>query len=129
MSYSGRTNFLRFWFPVVLYSGIIFYVSSVPDIKIPLAGLQFDKVLHYLAYIPFGFLVARGVDNLSITVSRRTFWICIFLASIFYGFSDEYHQLFVPGRNVSGMDVLWDAIGGVAGGYVYLLLSHRIRSR
>jgi VanZ family protein len=32
-----------------------------------------------------------------------------------YGFTDEFHQLFVPGRSADLRDVLADCVGGFAG--------------
>lgn len=115
------SKFQRFWFPVILYSGIIFYVSSVPNVKTPLQEIQFDKVLHILAYVPFGLFVARGIINTWGSPSYRMLLGAVLLASFFYGLSDEFHQSFVSGRESSMGDVIVDTIGGVTGGAVYLL--------
>jgi VanZ family protein len=52
-------KFLKFWFPLIFYSGIIFYASSWPNFKTPLPDTGFDKILHLLEYMPFGFLAAQ----------------------------------------------------------------------
>ena len=35
--------------------------------------------------------------------------------STLYGVSDEYHQMFVPGRTFDALDILADALGAVTG--------------
>jgi hypothetical protein len=35
-----------------------------------------------------------------------------------YGVTDEYHQLFVPGRDASGWDILADGLGGFLAAWV-----------
>jgi len=112
---------IRFWFPVILYSGIIFCVSSIPDVTTPFPEAHFDKFLHIVEYVPFGFLVARGINSARSIISGKKLWILVVLATFVYGISDEYHQSFVVGRNSNYLDVIFDTIGGAIGGYVYLL--------
>jgi len=121
-------KFIKFWFPVILYSGIIFYTSSIPNVTTPLSEIQFDKLLHVLVYIPFGFLVARGIGSIKFSLSWKKIWLLVFLATFLYGVSDEYHQSLVPGRDSGAIDLIMDTIGGVIGGYFYLYVTRRIRS-
>ncbi len=114
--------FFIFLFPLLLYSGIIFYVSSLSSISVPLEGLNFDKVVHLIEYIPFGFLVCRALGYFSHTLSRRTVLMGVGIISFLYGLSDEYHQSFVIGRDSNIMDACADFIGGMIGGYLYLLI-------
>lgn len=114
-------KFLKFWFPAILYSGIIFCVSSIANVTTPLPEVQFDKILHILVYSPFGFLVARGINGSWPDISPKSLWILVVLAAFLYGLSDEYHQTFVPGRNFGTYDLLADTIGGTIGGYIFLL--------
>ena len=120
-------KFIRFWFPAILYSGIIFCVSSMPDVTIPLPEAQFDKFLHILGYLPFGFLIARGVGRTRPSVSGKKLWILVVLVTFVYGISDEYHQSFVLGRNFETFDAIADTIGGAIGGTVYLLCGFKAR--
>ena len=118
-------KFLRFWFPVILYSGIIFYVSSIPNVTTPLQEIQFDKILHVLEYMPFGFFVARGIYSEKPSISRQMIWVLVLSVSFLYGISDEIHQSLVPGRSAGIIDIIADTIGGVIGGYIYLIIASR----
>jgi len=122
-------KFIRYWFPAILYSGIIFRVSSIADVTIPLPELQFDKFLHILVYLPFGFLVARGIDGSRPSISPKSLWMLVVLAAFLYGLSDEYHQSFVPGRNFGIFDLMADTIGGAIGGFIFLLLGRKVKEK
>jgi len=114
-------KFLRFWFPVILYSGIIFYASSIPNVTTPLQEIHFDKFLHVFEYIPFGFLIARGIFSMKPSLSGKILVIGVGLTAFLFGISDEYHQSLVVGRSSSIADLIGDTVGGVVGGYIYLL--------
>lgn len=120
-------KFQKYWFPVILYSGIIFCVSSIPNLKTPLPEVQFDKFLHVLEYLPFGFLLARLICHTRCSVSRGTVLTTVALGSLFYGLSDEMHQMFVPGRDAEIIDVIAAALGGLGGGYIFLLFSRKVK--
>jgi VanZ family protein len=120
MENSNRSKFLKFWFPVIIYSGIIFWVSSLPYVKTPMPKIHFDVILHMLVYMPFGFLLAKAIKNTKNSVSWKSLLGLVLLFSFLYGCSDEFHQSFVPGRSSEVLDLIADTIGGVIGGYVYL---------
>ncbi|MBI3617018.1 MAG: VanZ family protein [Candidatus Omnitrophica bacterium] len=121
-----RLKFLKFWFPVFLYSGIIFYASSRPDVKPPLGIKNIDKAIHVLEYLPFGFLLARAFIQQWPAVK---IWQVVTICSLLYGISDEYHQGFVPGRESSVMDAVADTIGGFLGVWIYLFRQKRVTSK
>ena len=123
MSEHLRPNFRRFWFPAIAYSGIIFMVSSVPDVRTPLPEFGFDKFLHVLEYTPFGYLVARAMRGTWTEMTGKALGVWVGLNSFLYAASDEYHQLFVHGRSINGLDLLADAAGGVLGWYIFTVLT------
>lgn len=114
-----RSSFLRYWIPLYLYAGIIFYFSSIskplPETNIPF----FDKALHICEYIVFGFLASRAFKNSPRKVFFENFKSLAILVSILYGISDEFHQLFISERQFSVFDIIADAIGGIMGVYIY----------
>ena len=122
----SRLKFLKFWFPVFLYSGIIFYASSLPDLKPPLTITNIDKVFHVLEYLPFGFLLARAfIQQWPAVRIGQVVTIC----SLLYGISDEYHQSFVPGREPGVSDVIADTTGGFLGVWIFLFLQKRVTNK
>ena len=56
-------KFLRFWFPVFFYCGIIFGVSAIPSVQLPPAIPYFDKFVHAVEYALLAGLLARAVIN------------------------------------------------------------------
>ena len=124
----SKSNFMRFWFPAIVYSGIIFIASSVPNVRTPLAEFGFDKMLHILEYVPFGFLVNRALSGTWSIQSGRAVGFWVILLTFLYAASDEFHQSFVPGRSLSSLDLTADTIGGAVGGCLYALVNS-IRNR
>jgi VanZ family protein len=107
-----RAERLSAWVPVVLWAGLIFALSSVPDLGTGLGiwDLVLRKLAHIAEYVILGALVYRAV---------RMEPAAIALAS-FYAATDEVHQAFVGGREGSPVDWAVDTVGVVAG---VLLLS------
>ena len=125
MGKNSQSNFTRFWFPAIVYSGIIFIASSFPDVRTPLPEFEFDKFLHILEYAPFGFLVARAMRGTWTAMPGGVLgaWATLFLFA--YAVSDEYHQLFVHGRSVNVFDLLADTVGGIMGVFFYTVYRQR----
>lgn len=72
-------------------------------------------MLHFVEYAILGYLIARAAKNSSSLKLKAHFRIfAVSLASL-YGLSDEFHQYFVPGREVEILDALADAAGAVFG--------------
>ncbi len=111
-------KFLKFWFPVLVYSVIIFAVSSIPNLRAPMETSNFDKVIHLSEYLVLGALTARALKNCS-DLSWQMILMAVILFCALYGFSDELHQFFVPGRDSDWKDLLADSIGGALGAWIY----------
>jgi VanZ family protein len=69
------------------------------------------QVEHLLYYGGMAVLLARGLG-------RRWFWIALFAVPL-VGALDEWHQLYVPGRNSSAYDWMIDATGAIVAVYIY----------
>lgn len=92
--------------PVVLWMILIFSVSSIPDLpsnKIDIIDFIFKKSAHVLEYTILFLLWFRALGN------KNPFQAFCF--AIIYAFTDEIHQLFVPGRTGRLRDVGIDSIG------------------
>jgi len=77
----------------------------------PLSPLlvQQDKVLHIILFFGFGLLIYLTLRSSGKTVVNA-FIFAILLGSL-YGVSDEFHQMFVPHRTASAMDLTADITG------------------
>ena len=96
---------------MVAWAGLIFVLSSVPDLGTGLGGwdLVLRKLAHATEYAILGFLLLRAVG-------RKSWALALGVA---YAVSDEVHQHFVAGRHGAPLDVVIDAIGVTVG--VFLL--------
>lgn len=102
-----RGPFVRNWLPVLLWAGLIFALSSVPDLGTGLGGwdLVLRKIAHVAEYAVLGALLARATARANLAFALGTL----------YAISDEIHQSFVPGRAGSPLDVAIDAVGVTIG--------------
>jgi hypothetical protein len=102
------------WLPVVAWAGLIFTLSSIPDLGTGLGDwdLVLRKVAHAAEFAVLGVLLLRAVQRP----------VLAFLLASAYAVSDEIHQTFVPGRLGSPLDVLIDMSGVAVGIAVALRL-------
>lgn len=75
-----------------------------------------DKVAHGLEYAVGGFL-ARGAFAAS--GARWSPWALAVLLCAAWGFTDEIHQGFVPGRETDPLDLLADVTGASLGAAIH----------
>jgi len=106
-------KFLKFWLPVIVWMGVIFTFSSIPDLK---SGLKEDfilrKIAHILEFAILTFLLFRAISVQDGPASGgNKVIIYSLIIALFYAFSDEFHQSFVGGRQCSFRDVGIDSIG------------------
>jgi len=117
---SGYTiRFIKLWLPVLVCMGIIFYSSCIPGKDIPSIFTSQEILFHALTYGVMAYFFARALKN---TYARFSLFKIIGLAVIFgivYGFSDEFHQIFVPGRCASGFDLFIDGVGSFLGSLIH----------
>lgn len=102
---------LRRYAPVVIWSVIIFALSSLPSTPAPETWWNFllKKGAHITEYAILYWLTYRAVNE-----KRRGYnWIGPFLFTISYAITDEIHQSFVPGRHARWYDIGFDAIGAL----------------
>ena len=95
------------WIPVVLYSVLIFYISSIPGPEIPTPGGRDLSFLHVPLFFGLSYLLFRTLENRG---SKAAIILAIVITAV-YGIFDEIHQSFVPGRDFSYMDMLFDFLG------------------
>ena len=100
------------WGPAVAWAAVLFTLSSMS--RLPAGPDAFsDKHAHLTAYAILSALIVWGLTD---GAPARTTWriaaAAVVLATL-YGVTDEWHQSFVPGREVSAADLKADAIGAL----------------
>lgn len=113
---------LRRWLPPLVWMGLIFIVSAQPTLPSAPSGWDavLKKTMHVVAYGVLAWLYARAMRGRRVdgAANRQPDEAKIRAISaglaVVYALSDEYHQMFVPGRNGSLVDVGVDGLG-VAG--------------
>ena len=110
---------LWYWVPVVLYAGVIFFLSaqSHPEDQLPSFLLRnvSDKVLHAVEYGILSLLCYRAFRRAAGPAAARQAVVLAILTASVYGLTDEVHQTLVPLREASWQDWLADTIGAVIG--------------
>ncbi len=94
----------------------IFYLSSLSYPPQPVGGIKHALIIeHFIEFFILGALLFLGFRSLKIY--ERAFLFSIALG-IFYAFTDELHQFFVPGRYCTIFDVFVDSAGVIAGVFI-----------
>lgn len=123
---SKGQSFLYYWLPALLWMGLIFYLSSQPDLpRHPdnLTDTVLKKMMHVAEYGILACLFWRALSNAKSAGDKP---IALSLAlSLLYALSDEYHQSLVPGRDSSMVDIGIDAVGPL----LFLTLLKLLRER
>ena len=103
------------WLPAIAYMALIWLLSSGP-VSFPLDSVPFkDKGAHVIEYGTLAVLGAYAVLRSWPGLSLLRGLIYAALLTFAWGFLDELHQGFVPGRNSDAFDLLADSIGAVVG--------------
>ena len=104
---------MSLWLPVIAYMAMLFGFSSLSTIPSPPAAFSFYDV-HIAAYAGLGALTARAIAGGLRHVSWRAVAGAVLISSL-YGVTDEYHQLFTPGRSFDVLDIAADTVGSIVG--------------
>ncbi len=103
---------LFYWLPFIVWALIIFSFSASTTRPVSPSHWQdfiVKKSVHMIEYFVFAVLLFRALKNSGFN-TRKSFYLA-FILSVFYGFTDEYHQFFTPGREPRIRDVFFDEIG------------------
>ena len=97
----------------VLWMVLIFYLSSQPDLpsnRIDYLDFIIKKSAHFTEYLILVILWFRALQLKSPSAA--------FFITLVYAFTDEIHQLFVPGRTGNLRDVFIDGLGICLGVFI-----------
>jgi VanZ family protein len=99
---------------VVGYMGLLFFLSAqsaLPELPSSIPGIPNDKLAHFVAYAWLSLLVVWAVtEGKWRSVTLKAVVIAVVISSA-YGYSDEYHQRFVPNRSYDLFDWATDTAG------------------
>ena len=114
-------RFLVYQAPAIVLALVIFILSSIPDLPSPKLEIKFhDKIAHFFIYAILGLLISRAFLNQHrFPRWRKSHTLIALILGVLYGISDEYHQLYVPGRSADVLDVVADSLGVIAGVIIF----------
>jgi VanZ family protein len=111
-------EFGRRYVLTIAWAALLFILSSIPDLSPSLHLFEWeDKVHHFLAYMPLGWLLMRSIVWQG-NSTRKALCLVIALGAV-YGISDEIHQHFVPGRMMDWTDAVADTCGIALGSWLF----------
>lgn len=132
------------WVAVAAWACFIFFMSSntstglneglgifssiyraMQDVQASILGPDADvlsSIAHFCEYTVFGALLANALRcHMPL---RRACLVAIACASL-YGVSDEFHQLFVPGRMCDPVDWMVDTAGATLGSGIFYAVQRK----
>jgi VanZ family protein len=120
---SAKQMFVRYWLPVIVYAGFIFFLSSFP-IRIRHTPFPYyDKVFHFFEYGIYAGLWYRALRMTTRLPSYGWGWtgIVTLLVCLVFGAGDELYQTFTPYRASDIYDVAADASGAFAAIFLFIV--------
>lgn len=106
---------------------MLFGFSSLSTVPTPPGGFSFYDA-HIAAYAGLGLLTTRALAGGLPDVRWLSICGAILISSL-YGVSDEYHQIFVPGRTFDRLDIVADIAGstvGAIGAWTWSIIRRRL---
>lgn len=110
------------WGPAALWAAVLFLLSELRGTSVSLPA-DTDKLVHGGLYLILGLSLAWG----KATIGSGVPVVVLLLMGVGYGALDEWHQSFVPGRDVSVGDWVADSIGVMLGLLLFSSFSSRLR--
>ena len=131
---------IAIWILTILWMAVIFYFSNQPaeiskeesgkvlakmnlisedeiavegDNRISVLQRVIRKTAHVSVYFILGILITLSVINTMF--SNLGSYLVSYILGTLYGISDEFHQMFIPGRGPGIRDVLLDSAGVLIG--------------
>ncbi|WP_159887631.1 VanZ family protein [Paenibacillus puerhi] len=112
-------NIVLRWLPSILWMAAIFYFSSrtgddlggwLDGIRMYVPWMEGFDWGHFISYFLLALAYLWGLRP------RRIVWTTkalVIVLCVLYGITDEYHQVFVPGRTPDIADIRNDGIGAL----------------
>jgi hypothetical protein len=104
------------WIVVAIIAIAIFYISSLTFGKGGGGFGWMTVAYHFLAFFSLAFFLLPSI----VKGKNKGMILVAIIIAIMYGVSDEFHQLFVPGRSCNFPDVMVDSCGILLAGLIYV---------
>ena len=107
---------IKYWLPAGIWALVIFKLSSgtVPQFSsLFWPNFAFMKSAHALFFGILAILIYRALVAYGVSKDKAIIWAI--MITMFYGATDELHQLFTQGREARFKDIGFDTIGGTLG--------------
>lgn len=104
-------NRMRAWAPAAGWAFVLFMLSALPNLRGAPSFPFSDKIAHVILYAVLGAALAWGWARSPRSVPHAV----LLIAGALYGMTDEWHQMYVPGRMPDLADWIADVIGVVVG--------------
>lgn len=113
-------SFFQFQLPLIAWCVFVFTASSIPSKNIPALGENVDKVIHFGIYGALCWLAHVAFHHQSNFSVKKYSLLAAVLFTMVFGISDEFHQMFTPGRSSDMLDLAADTVGGLVYSVIYL---------
>jgi len=109
------------WLPVLIWAGLIFYLSSIPNLAVGEGTVDFltRKPAHIVEYALLFGLIWRALEG-SLAITVRTLYFSAAVFTFLYAVTDEIHQLLTPSREGKLYDLGFDLLGIFLGAVLLL---------
>ncbi|HLD96641.1 MAG TPA: VanZ family protein [Patescibacteria group bacterium] len=120
-------RFTILWGPVFLWAGLIFYLSSIPNLAVGEGAVDFltRKPAHIIEYALLFGLIWRALQG-SLAITARTLYFSAAVFTFLYAVTDEIHQMLIPSREGKISDLGFDLLGIALGAAVLLYRQRKL---
>jgi len=108
-----------------LLAVLMYFMPGIENIELRSLDFYIRKNAHFIAYFILGVLTLFALVQ---SAAKKPANLAL-LFCILYAMSDEFHQLFIPGRSGQFRDVLIDGAGAVLGVLLTTIVINRISRR
>jgi VanZ family protein len=108
-------SLFKYQIPPVMWVIVIYVLTAIPNIRL---AFKFppgtDKIVHAFLYFVLCWLVWRAFRYQDLfPMARNAAFLGAFIFCVVYGFLDEYHRSYVPGRDSDFYAVIADTGGAL----------------
>lgn len=114
-------NFLRSFWPAILWSAIIFVLLVIPGNDLPeeqgfFTIPYFDKLVHFLIFGIWVAITCHGINRAKYNLNHKITFLSIAILGVVFGYGMElFQKFFTIDRSFDITDIWADALGSFAG--------------